>query len=82
MKEYFKKIRFDKSIVRNDPISGISHLTEKFSAQVVNMQNKAIVEAVKDCAERNGITELVLIDEAFILLAIQNELKRRLEKEQ
>lgn len=77
MNEYIQSIRFDKNLIRQDPMSGINHLTEKFAVKVTDMQNKAIVQAVRETAEKHGVTNLLIIDENFILEAIEAEIERR-----
>ena len=45
-------------------------------AEVVDMQEKAIVEAIIKAARNRGIDDLYLIDEKFILEAIQEKMER------
>lgn len=63
-----------------NPVVNTNDLVYKFAAEVIDMQNEKIVEAIRDAARQAGISELVLIDKDFIIRAIQHELERE-EKE-
>lgn len=71
MKEYFKRFRFNNTYYRVDPNSKVNHLAEKFAAQVIDMQDKALVDAIVKEAEKSGFTEIAILDKDFILSAIR-----------
>ena len=48
-------------------------------SMVADMQDKAIVQAAVSYAQREGFTDLYLIDEEFVKTALINEAKRRKE---
>lgn len=58
-----------------DEVTG--RVVAKFKAEVVDMENKAIVDAVIRAAQAEGITTMHLMDKQFIVDAIRNELRRR-----
>lgn len=58
----------------NDPIIDADEIIASIVANVCDMRNKAIVDAVVDAAQRAGITELYLLDKTFILEAIREKL--------
>lgn len=58
-----------------------NEVVESICAKVVDLREKAIVNAVVDAARDSGITELILMDKGFILRAIKNELKKNLKEE-
>ena len=62
----------------NDPVVDVSEMTVTFhfAAEVCDMADKAIVDAVVDAAQKAGITELYLLDGKFIFEAIQEKLAR------
>ena len=53
--------------------------TKKIISTVADMQDKAIVQAVVSYAQREGFTDLYLLDEEFVKTALINEAKRRKE---
>lgn len=57
-----------------------SSLRMKIMAQVADTTDKAICEAIIRYADEQGMTDLYLIDEAFIKSALIHEIQRRKEK--
>lgn len=57
-----------------DDVTGM--ITEKFHAELVDMQDKAIVDAVIKAAEQEEITQLLLLDKGFVLDAIREKMER------
>lgn len=57
-----------------DEVTG--KIVTKFHAEVVDMENKAIVDAVIRAAQAEGITALYLMDKPFILDAIREKMER------
>ena len=57
-------------------IDGSLKIREKIVAQCVEMADEAIVKAVIDCAEENGITQLYLLDKDFVVTALQDAIKK------
>lgn len=57
-------------------------VTHSLMAQVVDMQDKVIVDAIIKYALEQGCTDLFLIDEDFVKSAIKNEIIRRKAEEQ
>lgn len=53
-------------------------VTFRYAAEVCDMADKAILEAVVDAARKDGITELYLLDKTFVLEAIRDKLSERL----
>lgn len=51
-------------------------ITAKFYAELVEMQDKAIVDAVIRAAEDEKITQLLLLDKKFVLDAIREKMER------
>ena len=50
--------------------------TSKAAAQVADMTDQIIVDAIIDVARAEGITDLYLIDKKFIMDAIREKMKR------
>lgn len=50
-----------------------------FAADVIDMTNKVIVEAVVNAAKEAGITQLYLLDKDFILDAIRAKLDAKMD---
>lgn len=51
-------------------------ITAKFHAELVDMQDEAIVDAVIKAAEQEEITQLLLLDKRFVLDAIREKMER------
>lgn len=64
----------------NNPVVDVSEMTVTFhfAAEVCDMADNAIRDAVVDAAQKAGITELYLLDETFILEAIRDKLREKL----
>lgn len=62
----------------NDPIVDASEMTVTFhfAAEVCDVADKAIVDAVVDAAQKAGITQLYLLDKDFISEAIREKLAK------
>jgi len=67
-----------RGIDMGDPMGDI---TVKISAQVADMTDSAIVEAILQVAKEEGLTDLYLIDREFILRALRNELERMVKED-
>lgn len=65
----------------SDPVVDMDAMTVNFKiqAEVVNMADQAIVDAVVAEAQKLGITELYLLDKKFIGEAIKEKLDRERE---
>ena len=55
----------------------ICKIKMKIHAEVLNAFDKAATLAIQDYCRKNGYTDLMLIDEAFIRDAIEHEIQRR-----
>lgn len=53
--------------------------TKKIVSMVADMQDKAIVQAAISFAQREGFSDLYLLDEEFVRTALLNEAERRKE---
>ena len=51
-------------------------ITRKVVAQVLDMQNEAIVDAVVRYARENGVDDIWLLDEKFVLDALREKMQR------
>lgn len=71
-----------QSFCLNDPVVDQYEMTVTFryAAEVCDMADEAILEAVVDAARKDGITELYLLDKAFVLEAIRDKLREKLQK--
>ena len=69
-----------QSFCLNDPVVNVNEMTVTFhfAAEVCDMADNAIRDAVVDAAQKAGITELYLLDKAFILEAIRDKLREKL----
>ena len=69
----------------SDPFSNLQYsidkniytITQKVQAQITDLSEKAIVQAIIDFAKEQGYTDLYLIDKEFIISAILHEIERR-----
>lgn len=64
----------------NDPVVDVSEMTVTFhfAAEVCDLADDAIRDAVVKAAQEAGITELYLLDKQFILEAIRDKLREKL----
>ena len=67
----------------NDPVIDTNEMTVTFhfAAEVCDLADDAIRDAVVKAAQEAGITELYLLDKTFILEAIREKLLKRLESQ-
>ena len=67
-----------QSFCLNDPVVDVSEMTVTFhfAAEVCDMADQAIVDAVVDAAQKSGITQLYLLDKDFISEAIREKLAK------
>ena len=68
--------KFNMNAPEMNFVNGSLKLREKIVAQCVEMADEAIVKAVIDCAEENGITQLYLLDKDFVVTALQDAIKK------
>ena len=62
-----------------DTHGSVATLHKKIMAQVVDTTDRAILEAIREDAYKQGVTDIYLIDEEFIKSAIIHEVERRKE---
>ena len=69
-----------QSFCLNDPVVDTDEMTVTFhfAAEVCDLADNAIRDAVVDAAQKAGITELYLLDKTFILEAIRDKLREKL----
>ena len=69
-----------QSFCLNDPVVDVNDMTVTFhfAAEVCDLADNAIRDAVVDAAQKAGITELYLLDKQFILEAIRDKLREKL----
>lgn len=69
-----------QSFCLNDPVVNVNEMTVTFhfAAEVCDMADNAIRDAIVDAAQKAGITELYLLDKTFILEAIRDKLREKL----
>ena len=65
-----------------NPVVDVSEMTVtfRFAAEVCDLADNVIRDAVVDAARKAGITELYLMDKTFILEAIRDKLREKLAK--
>jgi hypothetical protein len=63
----------ERTLPMLDEVTG--RIVARFKAEVIDMENKAIVDAVIKAAQEDGITTL-LMDKQFVLEAIREKLER------
>ena len=51
-------------------------ITRKVTAQILDMQDKAIVDAIVQCARENGVDDIWLLDKEFVLDALREKIER------
>lgn len=54
----------------------IHSIVNRYLVQVINMKDEAIVNAIIQTAQEEGINEITLIDKTFIIEAITEKLER------
>lgn len=59
-----------------DAQSPIHQLTEKYAAVATESMDNAIMNTIIDCAQRDGITHLCIIDKKFVMDAIKEKMER------
>lgn len=52
-------------------------IREDIAAQIVDMTDKVILEAIIEFAKSAGITDLYLLDKEFVKTALEREIARR-----
>lgn len=57
----------DKVIEKETPEGKIYEMMHQVHAQIIDMQNKAIVESVKQWAVASGLDDIILMDEKTLL---------------
>lgn len=62
-----------------DTHDSVATLHKKIMAQIVDTTDRAICEAIREYAYKQGVTDIYLIDEEFIKSAIMHEVERRKE---
>ena len=74
-------IQFDSPIMEKAVVNEFNefrmNLRMKIGAQVADLTNEAICTAIKEYAQKEGYSDLYLIDETFIKQAIIHEIQRR-----
>lgn len=61
----------------NEPeVDVMNQVYMKLAANVIDMTDKVIVEAVVNAAKKAGITKLYLLDRDFVIAAIREKLER------
>ena len=69
-----RHIRFEGELMRSQLED--KYTVAKISAQVADLTDKVITDAIIAAAMQGGVTDLYLIDRAFIMRAIKNQLER------
>lgn len=78
-KPIFHQIQFEKQI--DDDFGCFPYiLQQKFAAKCVDTRDKAIVRAIIQAAQEDGIDELFLLDRDFIISAIREKIEREAER--
>lgn len=75
MTDYFARYEFPKN-VDIDFTSPVESITFKIMAEVTDLKDKAMVDAIIKTCESEGVSELYLLDKKFILEAINEKLER------
>ena len=65
----------ERNLPMMDEVTG--KIVARFKAELVDMEDKAIVDAVIKAAQEEGITMLYLLDKQFIMEAIREKLIRQ-----
>ena len=60
-----------------DVTDGVVSLHRKFVIQAIKEQDKIVLDEILKIAKNNGITDMTLIDEEFVVTALKNEVERR-----
>lgn len=69
-----RHIQFEAELMRS-PLED-KYAVAKISAQVADLTDKVITDAIIAAAMQGGVTDLYLIDRAFIMRAIKNQIER------
>lgn len=87
MDNYFKRVNIPaeikikkdvcKTLDGGDLFNYQASYIEKATAQVVELEDKIICQAIIDAAAEEGYTTVFLIDKEFIISAIKHEIERR-----
>ena len=56
---------------------GTDRIVSRLMAAVADEKDKLLIDAIMDYAQRNGVTDLILLDEEFVRSAIIHEAERR-----
>ena len=67
----------DSSDLIDDEVKNVQRFVEEFAVKVIDMHDRALVNAVMDFAVREGITDLYLVDEEFVRTALLREIELR-----
>ena len=68
----------EKNIMqRKDSDETITSLANKISVVTVDKVNAEILVQIRDIAKRCGVTDVLVLDEEFIVTALKNEMERR-----
>lgn len=52
------------------------HITHRMAVQIIDMREKALVDAVIACARENGVNDIWLLDKKFVLDALREKMER------
>lgn len=63
----YKKLEVVKELMNKNFNFDINNFTRSIYSQVVSLENKALVEAIRKYAEENNIHELILINEDSLI---------------
>jgi DNA-binding NtrC family response regulator len=81
--KYFKRVHLNRLDVVSpapdgvDIIKDVQEITQKISAQVIDMTDNALIDAIVKAAYKEGVNDLFLIDKEFIISAIKHEMDFR-----
>jgi hypothetical protein len=73
MNKPFEHIHYDIPISFSN---GSETAIGKVAAKCIDMENVAVYNAVIEAAKKNGITDLYLLDEKFVLDALREKLQK------
>jgi hypothetical protein len=65
-----------ESSIQYDVHSGIYNITRRATAQILDMHESAVVDAVIQCARENNVDDLYLLDKKFVLDALREKMER------
>lgn len=78
--QHHKLVPFSEELIKGLD-DGIMSISQRLLAQVVDMTDEVIVQAIIDYAREAGVTDLFLIDKEFIMSAIKREIQYRKAEE-